>query len=190
MLRKIALLGDPVLRQPARPVPADELASSTMQQLIDDMIETMRDANGAGIAAPQVYASVQICVVEVRAGNPRYPYRPAIPLTVLVNPVLTVEGDETFDNYEGCLSVPNLRGVVRRAARVRVEAMDRHGAPIRDLARGLRACTYQHETDHLHGRLFVDRADPATFCTWENFDRYQKAGVAERASALVARHGE
>ena len=141
MLRKIALLGDPVLRQPARPVAPDELRSSTMQQLIDDMIETMRDANGAGIAAPQVYASVQICVVEVRAGNPRYPYRPAIPLTVLVNPVLTVEGDETFDNYEGCLSVPNLRGVVRRAALVRVEAMDRHGAPIRDLARGLRACT-------------------------------------------------
>jgi len=150
----------------------------------------MRAANGAGIAAPQVGESLQICVVEVRPNNPRYPYRPPIPLTVLVNPELVPEGDETFANYEGCLSVPNLRGVVKRHAVLRVRALDRHGAPIETTARGLRACTYQHETDHLHGTLFVDRADPKTFCTWEHFETYQKAGVAERVRALVARHGE
>lgn len=192
MVRDIAQIGHPVLRQVSRPVDAAELATPAMQQLIDELIETMRAANGAGIAAPQIYEPVQICVVEVRPNNPRYPYRPAIPLTVLVNPELSWAPDaETFDNYEGCLSVPNLRGLVRRSAVLTYRALDRHGEVISGTARGLRACTYQHETDHLHGKLFVDRVtDPTTFCTWEHFDRFQKEGVAERVRALVARHGE
>lgn len=191
MIRKILQIGEPLLREPSRRVTAAELATPAMQTLIDDLIETMRDANGAGIAAPQVGELVQICIIEVRPNNPRYPYRPPIPLTVLVNPELVLDEREIFANYEGCLSVPNLRGVVPRAAMLRYHALDREGNPVEGVARGLRSCTYQHETDHLHGKLFVDRVvDTTTFCTWEGFDRYQKAGVAERVTALVAKHGE
>ena len=128
-LRKIAQVGHPVLRQQARALSRDELASTATQRFIDDLIATMRDANGAGLAANQVYEPIQICAIEVR-DNPRYPYKPNIPLTLLVNPVLTPVDDETFDNYEGCLSVPNLRGVVRRHVNLRVQAMDRDGNDI------------------------------------------------------------
>src|SRR5690242_15122861 len=99
-LLKIAKIGHPVLRQRARAVTREELRTPAMQRFVDDLVETMRDADGAGLAAIQVYEPVRICAVEVRAGNPRYPYRPAIPLTVLVNPVLTETTDELFDNYE------------------------------------------------------------------------------------------
>ncbi len=188
-LRKIAQIGHPMLRQLARPVTREELAAPAMQGFIDDLIETMRDADGAGLAAIQVYEPIQICVIEVRGNNPRYPYKPAIPLTILVNPVLTPVDDEQFANYEGCLSVPNLRGMVQRSVRVRAQAWDRHGAPIDEVVAGLKAATYQHEVDHLLGKIFVDRADPSTFATWAEFDRHHKAGFVEQAQALVARVG-
>src|SRR6185369_12362510 len=184
-IRKIAQIGHPVLRQVARSVTRDELASASMQQFIDDLIETMHDADGAGLAAIQVYEPVQIAAIEVR-NNPRYPYKPPIPLTILVNPVLTPVGDEQFDNNEGCLSVPNLRGMVKRFVHVHVKAMDRHGNPIDEVVHGLKAGTFQHEVDHLHGKLFVDRADPSTFTTWTEFDRHHRAAFVERAQALVA----
>jgi peptide deformylase len=187
-IRKIAQIGHPVLRQIAREVSREELASPTMQQFIDELVETMRDADGAGLAAIQVYEPIRICAIEVR-DNPRYPYKPKIPLTILVNPVLTPVNDELFDNYEGCLSVPNLRGVVKRHVTVHVKAWDRHGNPIDEVVRGLKAGTYQHEVDHLDGRIFVDRADPATFATWTEFDRHHKAAFVEQAQALVARVG-
>ena len=188
-IRKIAQIGHPVLRQVAREVTRDELARAETQQLIDDIVETMRDADGAGLAAIQVYAPVRICAIEVR-DNPRYPYKPQIPLTVLVNPVLTPVGDEMFDNYEGCLSVPNLRGKVRRHVTIRCQAWDRHGNPIDENVRGLKAGTFQHEVDHLDGTIFVDRvADPRTLSTWTEFDRHHKAAFIEEARALVARVG-
>jgi peptide deformylase len=188
-IRKIAQLGHPVLRAPAREVTRDELASPATQQLIDDLIETMRDASGAGLAAPQVHESVRICVIEVDR-NPRYPYKPAIPLTVLVNPVLTPVGDETFDNYEGCLSVPNLRGLVPRAAHLHVRAWDRHGAEIDEVVAGLKAGTYQHEVDHLDGVIYVDRVrDPRTLTTWTEFERHHRDAFVARISELVARLG-
>src|SRR5579859_8245037 len=129
-LRKIATIGHPVLRELARELARDELASGPMQRLIDDMVDTMRDANGAGIAANQVHEAVRVCVIEI-ADNPRYPYKPNWPLTVLVNPVVEATTDETFLNYEGCLSVPNLRGEVPRYTGVRVAAWDRHAQPVR-----------------------------------------------------------
>src|ERR1051325_4109957 len=116
-IRKIAQIGHPVLRQVAREVTSEELASPRIQAFIDDLIETMHDADGAGLAAIQVYEPVRIAVIEVR-NNPRYPYKPPIPLTVLVNPVLTPVDDEQFDNNEGCLSVPNLRGLVKRHGQI------------------------------------------------------------------------
>lgn len=188
-LRKIALVGHPILRQTARKLSLEELCSLDTQRFIDDLIDTMRDANGAGLAAPQVYESVMVCAIEVKS-NPRYPYKPDIPLTVLVNPELEFLSDACFDNYEGCLSVPNLRGVVSRHAELRVRALDRHGAPIDTIVRGITAGTYQHEIDHLYGKLFVDRVtDPTTFSTWAEFERYRMADFVTYARGVVSRYG-
>lgn len=188
-IRKIATIGHPVLRTEARMLTRDELASPEIQRFIDDLIETMRDANGAGLAATQVYEPVQICSIEVNK-NPRYPYKPQIPLTVLVNPVLTVIGSETFENYEGCLSVPNLRGVVHRSVEVRVQALDRHGNELDFIARGISAGTYQHEVDHLHGKMFIDRVkDTSTLSTWGDFERFHMAKFVEYARGIVAKYG-
>jgi peptide deformylase len=188
-LLKIAQIGHPVLRQRAREVAPDELLSDTMQRFIDDLVETMRDANGAGLAAIQVYEPVRVFAVEVK-DNPRYPYKPNVPLTIVVNPVITPLGDERFDNYEGCLSVPNLRGVVERFAEVRVTGLDRAGAPFERLARGLTAGTFQHENDHLDGTIFVDRVkDPRSLTTWAEFDRYHKQPFVDRIVPFVKRMG-
>jgi len=188
-LRKIATVGHPVLRGRAREVTREELAAEGTQRLIDDLVETMRDANGAGIAATQVHEPVRICVVEV-ADNPRYPYKPNWPLTVLVNPVVEPTTGETFLNYEGCLSVPNLRGKVPRHTAVRVHAWDRAGNDVAFAVQGLTAGTFQHEVDHLDGVLFVDRvADTRTLCTWADFDRFHRAAFVEEAKALVRRFG-
>jgi len=188
-IRKIAQIGHPVLRQVAREVTREELAAPATQQLIDDLIETMRDADGAGLAAIQIYEPVRIAAIEVRK-SARYPYKPPIPLTILVNPVLTPVDDERFDNYEGCLSVPNLRGVVSRFVHLHVRAWDRHGNEIDEVVHGLTAGTYQHEVDHLDGKIFVDRVtDPTTFATWTEFDRYHREAFVEKVHALVARVG-
>ncbi len=188
-IRKIASIGHPVLRERSRTISREELASRAIQSFIDDLVETMRDAHGAGLAANQIHEAVRICAIEV-ADNPRYPYKPNIPLTVLVNPAIEEVGDETFENYEGCLSVPNLRGLVPRSARIRLRAWDRHGAPIDRVVSGLSAGTYQHEVDHLDGILFVDRVvDPKTLCTWTEFDRYYRESFVARATELVRRFG-
>ena len=125
-LLKIAQVGHPVLRTPTQELTRRNSLHLRPSGFIDDMIETMRDANGAGLAANQVYVSKRICIMEV-GNNPRYPYKPKIPLTVLINPKITPIGSETFSNFEGCLSVPNLRGRVTRHAHIQVEAMDREG---------------------------------------------------------------
>lgn len=188
-IRKIAVLGNPILRQVARPLFLEELRSEPVQTLIDDLIETMRDAEGAGLAAPQIYQPLRICAIEV-GNNPRYPYKPKIPLTILVNPQITPLTEETFDNYEGCLSVPNLRGRVPRCPWVRVEAWDRHGAPLVFEARGISAGTYQHEVDHLDATVFVDRVrDTRSLCTWQEWDRHQREGFIEQVKQIVARWG-
>jgi peptide deformylase len=153
---KVARLGHPVLRQPSLPVPVGEIRSPENQRLIDDLVETMREYNGAGLAAPQVHVLKQICVIEVQ-GNPRYPEAPAIPLTVLINPVVTPVTEEMEDGWEGCLSVPDMRGMVPRHAAVRLEAYDHEGTRIDAVAKEFFARVIQHETDHLHGRVYLDR---------------------------------
>ncbi|HEY3592764.1 MAG TPA: peptide deformylase [Polyangiaceae bacterium] len=188
-LLKIATIGNQVLRENARPVSREELAGREMQLFIDDLVETMRDARGAGLAANQVHRPVQVCAIEVR-DNPRYPYKPNIPLTILVNPVIEPLSAERFTNNEGCLSVPDLRGEVLRHAEVRVRAWDRSGHELDFAARGLSAGTYQHEVDHLHGKLFVDSvSDSRTLTSWKEFERNGQAAFVERARALVARFG-
>lgn len=188
-IRKIATLGHPVLRQVARTVTREELGTAQVQSFIDDLVETMHDANGAGLAANQIYEPVRICAIEVR-NNPRYPYKPNFPLTILVNPVVTPSTDDTFLNYEGCLSVPNLRGEVRRHAGVKVTAWDRHGKDIELDIKGLTAGTFQHEVDHLDGKVFLDRVeDTRSLATWADFERHHMAAFVERAKALVATYG-
>ena len=189
-VREIVTVGDPVLRERAREVTVAELRSPEVQALIDDMIETKRAANGAGIAANQVGETLRIAIVEVEPGNPRYPYKPPVPLTVIVNPVLEPVGDETAEINEGCLSVPGLRGTVDRHVTVRVRYLDREGNEHDEERRGLTAGTFQHEVDHLDGVLFLDRVrDPSTFATWEQFDRHHRAAFEARARELVARVG-
>ena len=188
-LLKIAQIGHPILRQRARALTADEINSSSIQHFIDDMIETMRDANGAGLAANQVYNPIQVCVLEVE-DNPRYPYKPRIPLEVLINPIITVLSDEQFENFEGCLSVPNIRGRVRRHAEIQMDYVDREGTPHQKKVRGITAGTYQHEVDHLHGKVFLDHVfDSTSLCTWQEFDRHYRDDFVKEAEAVVAKYG-
>ncbi len=187
--REIVEIGHPVLRERARELTPEELGSEDVQRLIDDMVETMRAAGGAGLAANQVGSLLRIAVAEVR-DNPRYPYKPPIPLTVLVNPEIEPLDGETAAINEGCLSVPDLRGEVDRHVRVRVRHLDRDGAEHDEVRLGLTAGTFQHELDHLDGVLFLDRVrDPATFTTWEQFERHHRDAFVERAEALTARVG-
>ncbi len=188
-VREILHVGDPLLRERSREITRDELASPEVQRLIDDLIDTMRDANGAGIAAPQVGELVRIATIEVTS-NPRYPYKPRIPLTVVVNPVVEFLDDELVDINEGCLSVPNMRGNVLRRVNIRVRYWDRHGVEHDEVKRGLTAGTFQHELDHLDGLLFLDKVhDTTTLTTWEQFEKYHRAAFVERITEFVQRVG-
>lgn len=187
-VRQIPQIGHPVLRAPTAWVEVEELATRRIQEIIDDMIETMHHANGAGIAANQIGESVRICVIGVE-DNPRYPYKPPIPLTVFVNPELEVLGEGRYASNEGCLSVP-LRGDLERWESVEVRALDRNGLPFTRVYRGLTAGTVQHEVDHLEGALFIDRVtDTRTLGTWENFEIYAKEAFLEKVATVVDRFG-
>jgi peptide deformylase len=175
-VRQIVEIGHPVLRERAREVTPEELRSDAVQGLIDDMVETMRGANGAGLAANQVAEALRIAVVEVREGNPRYPYKPPVPLTVIVNPVVEPLDDDVEQINEGCLSVPNLRGEVPRHVNVSVRYLDRDGVEHEEVRRGLTAGTFQHELDHLDGVLILDRTTDE--------DRREALAVLRQAAAL------
>lgn len=155
MILKVARLGHPVLRQVARDLTPEEIASPETQRLVEDMIETMREYDGVGLAAPQVHQSLRILVIEV-ASNPRYPEAPAIPLSVFFNLHLEGVGDEKVTDWEGCLSVPGLRGRVPRFQKVRGRAVTRDGKPVEFEAEGFAARVLQHEGDHLDGRVYLD----------------------------------
>ncbi len=188
-IREVLTVGHPLLRERSREVSIDELASPEVQQVIDDLIDTMRDRNGAGIAAPQIGEMLRITTIEVNQ-NPRYPYKPRIPLTIVVNPVITVLDDELVDINEGCLSVPNLRGTVARHVNIRVQWLDRNGHEHDEIKRGLTAGTFQHECDHLDGLLFLDRVtDTTTLTTWEQFERFHRDAFVERITKFVERVG-
>jgi peptide deformylase len=189
MIREILTIGHPVLRQRAADVVPAEIAGPTVQDLITDLIDTMRHANGAGIAANQIGVPLRVTVIEVK-DNPRYPYKPSIPLTVLINPTIEPVGEDTFAVNEGCLSVPNLRGEVHRHVTVRVRYLDRAGQQHDEVRRGVTAGTFQHECDHLDGKLFVDRVtDTTTLTTWEQFEKFHRAAFVERITKFVAEIG-
>lgn len=152
---KVARIAHPVLRAPARPVPDEAFKDPFFQKLVDDMRETMYEYEGVGLAGPQVHEALRLAVVEVPGSDERA--RAEVPFMVLANPVLTPVGEETQGGWEGCLSVPDLRGVVQRWKRVRLEARDRHGEAYSLEAEGFFARVLQHECDHLDGNVYLDR---------------------------------
>ncbi len=169
---KVARLGHPVLRQIAASLTIGDIRSAPIQRLIDDMIETMKEYSGVGLAADQVHESKQIAVLEV-ADNPRYPEKPSVPLTVLINPQITSLSEETEEDWEGCLSIPDLRGRVPRCKSIHVQALDRDGRELSFRADGFHARVIQHEWDHLNGRVYLDRMrDFSTLTFLAEFARF------------------
>jgi len=169
---KIAKLGNPVLRQVAKPVELNDLAENSMQTFIDDMVETMHHEGGVGLAAPQVNRPIQIVVLEY-AENERYPDEVSIPLTVLVNPVLSDYSQETKEGWESCLSLVDFRGLVPRSTTVTLDAYDRQGKKIQKTVSGFEAVVLQHELDHLKGFVFLDRMKDLTQLSYqEEFEEF------------------
>ncbi len=168
----IAKLGNPVLRKIAEPVSMEELLSEGFQLLIDDIIETMRTKDGVGLAAPQVFQSKQVVVIESHL-NPRYTEAPEISLLILVNPLVTCFSPEKVEGWEGCLSVDNLRAKVMRSKKIAIKGLDRQGQTVEFETDTFLAVILQHEIDHLHGKLFVDQISDATSLSQlEEFNRY------------------
>jgi peptide deformylase len=169
---KVARLGHPVLRRVAEPMSRAEILRPETQRFIDDMVETMHEYIGVGLAGPQVHVSRQVAVLECEA-HPRHPDMAPIPLMVIINPVLTPVSDETATDWEGCLSIPDLRGVTPRYTAMRLEAYGRKGERIELVAKDFFARVLQHETDHLNGKVYVDRmGDLTTLCHLQEWSRY------------------
>ena len=162
---KGARLGNPVLRTPAAEVPAAEVSRPDFQRFIDDMVATMHEYQGVGLAAVQVHEPRQVAVLEV-ADNARYPGKAAVPLSVLVNPKIVPLGDKTEEDWEGCLSIPEIRGRVTRYQSLRVTALDREGNELDFVASGFHARVIQHEVDHLRGHVYMDRMPDLTSLTY------------------------
>ena len=154
-VHEILRMGDARLLRIARPVLVFD--SDELHLLISDMLDTMRSANGAGLAAPQIGVDLQLVVFGSHERNPRYPQRPLIAPTVLINPVITPLGDDQEEDWEGCLSVPGLRGAVPRWSRIRYTGFDAFGDPIDQTVEGFHARVVQHECDHLMGKLYPMR---------------------------------
>jgi len=156
---KVARMGHPILRAKALPVPPDQIPKAPVQRLIDDMFETMREYSGIGLAAPQVHSGLRVFVAGLREGDvgQAVPDDGEMPFMALINPELTLVGEPADEGWEGCLSIPDIRGLVPRAPAVRVQAFDRAGKRVSFTASGLPARVIQHENDHLDGILFFDR---------------------------------
>jgi peptide deformylase len=172
---KVARMGHPVLRAKAKPVDPDDIRSPRIQQLIDDMFHTMKEYQGVGLAAPQVHESLRLFVAGFapareddeggRSGG--------VPMMALINPDITPVGEATEEDWEGCLSIPDIRGRVPRSRQIVVQAYDRRGKRIELRASGFTARVIQHETDHLNGVLFFDRMrDFQTLTFLDEFSRY------------------
>jgi len=169
---KVSRLGHPVLRKVTENLSVRDLQSPELQKLIDDMIATMKEYDGVGLAADQVHESIQLAVLEV-ADNPRYPQKPKVPLTVLVNPTYTPMTEETEEDWEGCLSIPDLRGRVPRYKNIHVRALDRDGKELDFVANDFHARVIQHEIDHLNGKVYLDRMRDFSSLTFlQEFARY------------------
>lgn len=172
-VRKVIRMGHPVLRQPARPLTTDEIRSDELRRLIADMIDTLHDYGGIGLAAPQVAEPIRLAIIEIEGDGSRYGEIPSIPLTVFINPQLEVVDPAAKGFWEGCLSVPGLRGYVERPQNVHVRYLDIDGRERELELEGFLATVFQHEFDHLDGVLYIDRlTDPKLLAFEEEFLRY------------------
>lgn len=173
---KVARLGHPVLRAAAKPIPQNEIKSARIQRLIDDMLETMQEYAGIGLAAPQIHEGVRLFVAGVRKGEVVSPMTDdnEMPFITVINPeIVAVDGTARVEGWEGCLSIPDIRGKVPRPESVRLRALDRHGRKYELIASGLPARVIQHENDHLDGVLFFDRmASLETLAFMDEFRRF------------------
>ena len=171
---KVARMGHPILRKVAEKIDPKKISSPELQQFIDDMIETMQEYEGIGLAAPQVHHSLQVAIIDFHEDNPRYKGQKAPSgLQVFINPVLTVMSKEVGTYWEGCLSVPGLRGLVSRPGKVKVEYLDRDGKKQEFVAEGFLATVVQHELDHLDGKLYIDKlVDPTKLVFEQEFEKY------------------
>jgi peptide deformylase len=173
MLLKIVQAGDPVLRAGTQPLTRGEIQSAEIQQLLELMRETMREAPGVGLAAPQIGAALRLAVIEDPAEVPELERKP-VPFHVIINPRLSL-GPEVVEHYEGCLSVEGFQALVPRARAVTVEALDHRGEPVTIQAAGWYARILQHEIDHLDGMLYIDRMQTRSFATSRNLARLRAA---------------
>ncbi len=175
---KVSRLGNPVLRMPTKQLAKEALAGPAVQILIDNMMETMIEYSGVGLAANQVHESLAIAVIESHGprGN--------IPMTVLVNPEVTILDEDLIEDWEGCLSIPELRGRVPRYRKLRVDALDRHGNKMQFVAEGFFARVIQHEWDHLMGKVYLDRMrDLQTLTHLQEFQRFWLPQETEERSS-------
>jgi peptide deformylase len=177
---KVARIGHPVIRNAARTVETGSISSSGFQKLLDDMVETMREYDGVGLAAPQIHVPLRVAVIEIPAADERG--KGGVPLTVLVNPTVTPLDSREIVGWEGCLSIPDLRGQVPRYQKVRLEALDRQGRPFAAEAADFFARVIQHECDHLDGSVYVDRMrDMKSLAFLSEFERFVLAAHGDPA---------
>ncbi len=168
----VAKLGNPILRKRAQRVTLEEALAPEFQNFLEDMVDTMRELDGVGLAGPQVFQSKRVLVIESEA-NPRYSDTPNLSLIVMLNPKITSASSETIDGWEGCLSLENLRGVVSRSAKISVNGFNRFMEPMTIDAEGFLSVVFQHEIDHLNGALFIDRMkDFSTLSHLAEYDQY------------------
>lgn len=167
----VVKMGNPLLRKTSNPI-GEELITSTFQQILDDMVDTMRFQNGAGIAAPQVGVLKRVFTMEM-VENPRYPNKKPFPLYIAINPEIEILDDTLIDSWEGCLSIPNIRGRLKRYKRILLRATDRYGEPFQEELDDFAAIVAQHELDHLNGTLLIDRMDSMeTLSFQEEYEKY------------------
>lgn len=167
-VRDIIRMGHPTLRQVARPLAPKELTEPWLRELIKDMQETLPVAGGIGLAAPQVNVPVRLAIIEIKGGPSRYGAIEPMPMTVFINPEITVLDPATAGYWEGCLSVPGLRGYVERPQQVRVTALDPAGHEFTLELEGFLATVFQHEFDHLDGKLYIDRLKDTRLLVFED----------------------
>lgn len=172
-VRRIIRMGHPILRQAARPLTHAEIVSAETERLIEDMIDTLHDYGGIGLAAPQVGESIRLAIIEIQGGSSRYGDIPEMPLTVFINPTIEIVDAQARGFWEGCLSIPGMRGYVERPQHVRIRYTTLGVEPQEMELTGFLATVFQHEFDHLDGRLYIDRlADTTQLAFEEEFLRY------------------
>ena len=176
-IRRVLQMGHPLLREVARPLGRDEVGSEPVRRLITDMVDTLHDYGGIGLAAPQIGESVRLAIIEITGGPTRYGELAPMPRTVFINPVIEVLDPATRGYWEGCLSVAGLRGFVERPQHVRIRYTSEQGEARELELRDFYATVFQHEFDHLDGKLFVDRLTDSRLLVFEReYERYHQAG--------------